>query len=183
MTSTASLPGAAAGPVEDLAPVIRRLGREERAEMLAHFLRLDEKSRYFRFGYPAAENTIRRYCEMEPVLEPVIIGAFIGGTLRGIAEIRPLENAVHQEAELAFSIEENWQSLGLGHTLMAEAMVEARLKGIPKLQLSCLPDNFRMRRLAEQFGAHVTRQTGQIRCEFSLQRPGKLTTAGSTAWQ
>src|SRR5436305_6321552 len=91
--------------------VIRKLWIDRAGPYRDHLLRLDAESRRNRFGGAVSDDFIINYIELSLGLDAVLHGFFVDGTLRGVAELRPLER---EEAEAAFSIETPWQSHGVG---------------------------------------------------------------------
>ena len=82
-------------------------------------------------------------------------GFFVDGVLRGTAELRPPRSPPTREGEAAFSIEQPWQSHGVGTALLERTLLSARNLAIKTLQMNCLVDNQRMQHLARKFGADL----------------------------
>ena len=80
-------------------------------------------------------------------------GVFVDGTLRGAAELRRNGSLFAHEGEAAFSIEQPWQSHGVGTVLLERTLLSARNRGITSLQMQCLANNQRMQQLARKFAA------------------------------
>jgi GNAT superfamily N-acetyltransferase len=83
----------------------------------------------------------------------VVHGFFVDGALRGAAELRRIGTPLSREAEAAFSIEQAWQSHGVGTVLLERTLLSARNRGIKSLRMDCLADNRRMQQLARKFDA------------------------------
>ena len=164
-------------------PIYRELAPEEYGALQAHLLRLGLRSRSMRFGYPASDGTIERYCTNQTGRKPVICGAFIGGELRGVADMRFISEKWPFSAELALSVEDDWQDIGIGTELMARALRAARRHHIAVVELNFLPENIRMRRIAEKHGAIFSHQTGLMKGVFEPLGPGYALSAGSTRQQ
>src|SRR5262249_44352596 len=92
----------------------------------------------------------------------VVHGFFVDGVLRGAAELRPLHSTLTREGEAAFSIEQPWQSHGVGTVLLERTLVSARNRGIKTLQMHCLADNQRMQQLARKFEADLKFDFGSV---------------------
>jgi RimJ/RimL family protein N-acetyltransferase len=136
--------------------VIRKLWDIEINAYRDHLLRLDPDSRRDRFSGSIADEAIRSFAATACGPDVVVHGFFVDGVLRGAADlhiVRPLDLS---EAEAAFSIEEPWQSHGVGTALLERTLLSARNRGIKHVQVSCLPQNRRMQRLARKFGAAIT---------------------------
>src|SRR6185295_18038910 len=98
--------------------VIRKMWIDRAGPYRDHLLRLDQESRRNRFGGAVSDEFIRNYTELSLGLDAVMHGFFVDGTLRGVAELRPIGGGTPDEAEAAFSIEKPWQSNGVGTALL-----------------------------------------------------------------
>jgi GNAT superfamily N-acetyltransferase len=92
----------------------------------------------------------------------VVHGFFVDGTLRGAAELRRIGPLFSREAEAAFSIEQPWQSHGVGTALLERTLLSARNRTIKALHMHCLADNRRMQQLARKFEADLTFDFGSV---------------------
>jgi len=79
--------------------VIRKIWIDRPGPYRDHLLRLDKESRRNRFGGAVADEFIENYAELSRGLDCVMHGYFVDGTLRGVAELRPLGKEFAQEAE------------------------------------------------------------------------------------
>ena len=122
--------------------VIRKIWIDRAGPYRDHLLRLDKDSRRNRFGGAVSDEFIDNYAELSRGLDAVMHGFFVEGTLRGVAELRPLGKEFAQEAEAAFSIETPWQSHGVGSALLERTLLAARNRGIKLLHMACLANNF-----------------------------------------
>jgi len=134
-----------------------------------HLLRLDAQSRRNRFGGAVSDEFIRAYAEPSRLTDAVIHGFFVDGVLRGAAELRPL--AATNEAEAAFSIEQDWQSHGVGTALLERTLLAARNRQIKLLHMTCLAENQRMQQLALKFDAELTFDFGSVVGEVEAPHP------------
>src|SRR5271157_5348217 len=116
--------------------VIRRLWNVETYAdaYRGHLLRLDAESRHNRFCGTIADSVIRTYAATARGSDVIVHGFFVDGVLRGAADLRLNQS----EAEVAFSIEKRWQSLGIGSALLERSLLAARNRGIKRLQVCCL---------------------------------------------
>src|SRR5262245_55604918 len=119
--------------------VIRKLWSGDRDLYRDHLLRLDPASRRSRFGGGVSDDFIRNYVELSHQLGSVLHGFFVDGVLRGVGELRPLGEG--PEAEVALSIEPEWQNRGVGAALLERTLLSARNRGIRRLHMACLADN------------------------------------------
>ena len=107
---------------------IRRLWQSDMDAYCNHLLRLDLHSRRFRFVGGMSNEAVKNYAEKCFGTGDLIYGAFINGTLIGVAELRStvpiLANHVqtnrHIHAEVAFSVELEYQHHGIGENYFLE---------------------------------------------------------------
>jgi GNAT superfamily N-acetyltransferase len=151
--------------------VIRKLWVERAGPYRDHLLRLDRESRRNRFGGAVSDEFIDNYVELSLGLDVVIHGFFVDGTLRGVAELRPLGKSFAEEAEAAFSIEKDWQSHGVGTALLERTLLAARNRGIKLMHMACLANNSRMVDLAKKFDAELKFDFGSVVGEVEAPHP------------
>jgi len=133
--------------------MVRKLWIGETDAYRDHLLRLDRESRNRRFSGAVSDEFIARHAASADELGVVVHGFFVDGILRGAAELRPFGSMFAREGEAAFSIEQPWQSHGVGTALLERTLLSARNRGIKLLQMNCLADNQRMQQLARKFEA------------------------------
>jgi GNAT superfamily N-acetyltransferase len=154
--------------------VIRKLWIGETAKYREHVLRLDPESRRNRFAGGVSDDFIRDYVDLAAGLDAVVHGFFIGGTIRGVAELRPLGAHLPRQAEAAISVEKPWQSHGVGSALLRRTLLAARNRGFRLLHMACLADNRRMQQLARKFDAELSFDFGAVVGEVEASRPTPL---------
>jgi len=154
--------------------VIRKMWLGEAEHYRDHLLRLDAQSRRSRFAAPVSDDFLRRYVDLSRSLGTVVHGFFVNGTMRGAAELRPMGPALAREAEAALSIEQAWQSHGIGSALLGRTLLAARNRGIKFLHMACLADNKRMQQLARKFDAELSFDFGSVVGEVATPRPTPL---------
>ena len=154
--------------------LIRKLWIGEANVYRNHLLRLDRDSRHSRFGGAVADEFIENYVTTTFGLSAVVHGFFVDGVLRGAAELRPLGPAFAREAEVAFSIESEWQSHGVGSALLDRTLLAARNRTIKTLHMACLANNRRMQDLARKFEAELSFDFGSVVGEVAAPRPTPL---------
>jgi GNAT superfamily N-acetyltransferase len=154
--------------------VIRKLWIGETDQYREHLLRLDPQSRRNRFAGAVSDAYIRNFADQPISLDTVVHGCFIGGTLRGAAELRPLGLRFPHRGEAAFSVEKPWQSHGVGSGLLARTLLAARNRGIHRLHMTCLTDNERMQQLASKFAAELSFDFDSVIGEVESSRPTPL---------
>ena len=154
--------------------VVRKLWIGETAKYRDHLLRLDAQSRRNRFSGGVSDQFIRNYVDLTPGLDAVVHGFFVGGTMRGAAELRPLGAGFPREAEAAFSVERDWQSHGVGSALLRRTLLAARNRGFRLLHMACLAENRRMQQLALKFDAELSFDFGDVIGEVQSSRANPL---------
>ena len=140
---------------------IRKLWINETDAYRDHLLRLDKDSRYRRFSGAVSDDFIARHAATANDAGVVVYGFFHDGVLRGAAELRP-SGPFSREAEAAFSIEQPWQSHGVGTVLLERTLLSARNRGIKSLHMHCLAENQRMQQLARKFDAEFSFDFGSV---------------------
>jgi GNAT superfamily N-acetyltransferase len=151
--------------------VIRKIWIERSGPYRDHLLRLDLERRRNRFGGAVSDAFIENYTELSVGLDAVMHGFFVNGSMRGVAELRPLGRDFAHEAEAAFSIEKPWQSHGVGSALLERTLLAARNRGIKLLHMACLANNKRMVDLAKKFEAELTFDFGSVIGEVEAAHP------------
>jgi len=154
--------------------MIRKLWIGESDQYREHLLRLDSESRRNRFGGSVSDEFLRNYVDLSFSLDAITHGFFVDGVLRGAAELRPLGPGLSTEAEAAFSVEQPWQSHGVGSALLERTLLAARNRGIKSLHMACLAENRRMQQLARKFDAELTFDFGSVIGEVEQASPTPL---------
>jgi GNAT superfamily N-acetyltransferase len=152
--------------------LVRKLWIGETASYRDHLLRLDRDSRHRRFSGTVSDDVIARHAATADDLGTVVHGFFVEGVLRGAAELRHINGILSHEAEVAFSIEQPWQSHGVGTVLLERTLLTARNRGIKSLRMDCLAENRRMQQLARKFEADLKFDFGSVVGEVD---PARLT--------
>jgi GNAT superfamily N-acetyltransferase len=153
---------------------VRKLWLGESDVYAEHLLRLDPDSRRRRFSGAVSDDLIRQHAASAQGIGVVIYGFFVDGVLRGSAELRVYHPQLSREAEAAFSIEQPWQSHGVGSVLLERTLLSARNRGVKSLHMHCLADNQRMQELARKFDAELTFDFGSVVGELDPPRSTAL---------
>jgi len=153
---------------------VRKLWVGETDAYRDHLLRLDHESRHRRFSGTVSDDFIARHAATAGDIGVVVHGFFVDGVLRGAAELRRNGSAFAHEAEAAFSIEQPWQSHGVGTELLERTLLSARNRGIKALHMQCLADNQRMQQLARKFEAELSFDFGSVVGEVDPPRSTPL---------
>ena len=154
--------------------LIRKLWIGEAEDYRDHLLRLDAESRRHRFGLALADELIEAYVASPTWRGAVMHGFLVDGVLRGVAELKPFGATFPTEAEAAFSVEQPWQSHGVGSALLARTLLAARNRGIRQVHMACLADNARMQQLARKFAAQLSFDFGNVVGEVAAPHPTPL---------
>ncbi len=142
--------------------IIRKLWSGETDAYRDHLQRLDRDSRYRRFSGTVSDEVVARHAATATGLGVVVHGFFVDGLLRGAAELRLEGSVFTHEGEVAFSIEQPWQSHGVGTELLERTLLTARNRGITHLKMQCLANNERMQQLARKFEAGLSFDFGSV---------------------
>lgn len=153
---------------------IRKLWIGETDAYRGHLLRLDPESRHRRFSGTVSDDFIARHAATANDIGVVVHGFFVDGDLRGAAELRRMGSVLTRTAEAAFSIEQPWQSHGVGTELLERTLLSARNRGIKALHMHCLADNQRMQQLARKFEADLSFDFGSVVGEVDAPRSTPL---------
>ncbi|ACL56126.1 GNAT family N-acetyltransferase [Methylobacterium nodulans] len=140
-----------AGPVR-----IRRLWPSDRAAVEAHFARLDRETRFNRFMGAVSPEGARAYGAAALGRAGLVYGAFVGGELRGVGEIRPAgSGGLGPEGEAALTVEAAYRRRGIGTALARRLCAAARHARVERLHLRTLAGNRALLALARRLGAEL----------------------------
>jgi GNAT superfamily N-acetyltransferase len=154
---------------------VRKLWPGEIGLYRDHLLRLDADSRARRFGGAVSEDYIRTHIEAITNPEVMIFGFFVNGELRGAAEMHFIgPRFLCRVAEVAFSVETQWQSHGVGSALLERTLLTARNRGVRFLHMDCMADNRRMQQLARKFDAELSFDIGSVIGELETSQATPL---------
>ena len=133
----------------------RKLTIADHTAFEKHLIALDPECRRTRFGMATTDAFLKQYADRCFTLNAIIHGAFIGDVLIGVAELRPIGEVYAEEAEVAFSVNQDWRNCGVGTELFARTLRSARNRNYHKLYMTCLKYNAPMRHLARKFSAEI----------------------------
>jgi GNAT superfamily N-acetyltransferase len=131
-------------------------------------MRLDDASRSARFGRGVNDEWVDRYVAETNWQHGAVLGCWLDGTLRGIAELRRGESDPSNTAEMALSVEPPFQNHGLGSLLACRVVAIARNRGFIKLSMLMAISNWRMRSIAQRLGAQMTFVDGAMIADLPL---------------
>lgn len=135
--------------------VIRRLYEFDEEEIGNHFRRLDTDSRRARFCGSVSNSGVTSYAQTIFRYDNLPIDAFVERQIRGIAELRGILHFWPSRAEAAFSVDPEWQNIGIGDALFERVIALAKNRCVRSIGVMCLKANTRMRHLATKHGARL----------------------------
>lgn len=136
----------------------RRLGADDARHLQTHLLRLHPDDRRHRFMGAMPRALVHRYVRAIDWQRAVLVGCFIGRSLRGVCELYPISG---NQAEIAVSVERRFQGRGIGQALVGRTLVLARNRGFTTLEFRCMVDNQRMRALVAKFDGQTTFESSE----------------------
>lgn len=154
--------------------IYRTLLPAERTAYRDHLLRLSPDDRYARFHGPANDGRIERHFQAIDWPRTLVLGAFVGGVLRGAAELCFTQAAPGADIEIGVSVEEAAQGHGVGTRLIAQAMLMAQNRSAGRLLLLCLPENRRMQRIIRRLDGMLTYDPSDVEGVIRPGRPNQV---------
>lgn len=151
--------------------VFRRLWEFDRSRYAAHLRRLNARDRRDRFMGEMDPKAIAKHAAAVDWSRTAMLGCFVDGTLRGVAELHLGGGARPDHAELAFSVERGFQGRGSATELMRRMLTTARNRALKRVILICLMENARIRRVAAKFGSSMAVDSGEATAELRLLPP------------
>ncbi len=145
----------------------RKIWTLESEEFHEHLLRLDKDSRRMRFGAVVSDEWISDYAP-KALEEACRVWGYFGprGNLRATAELRIME-AMPGYGEAAFTVEHQYQGIGVGTELMQRVIRSARNRDLKHLYITCLADNLKMQTIARKFDGELSFDHGEVECDLT----------------
>ena len=154
--------------------IVRRLYPWEWNELQAHLLRLGPEERRLRFCRRVDDAAIEAYCDRIDRPNTRVLGCFIAGALRGVAELIEIPQEWPKSAEIALSVEKPFQRQGIGGRLLGQILLLARNRMIRTVHLVSLRENEPLQRLARKFGARTETYLTSTEARIGLPWPSYL---------
>lgn len=132
---------------------VMRLYATHQKSICDHFLRLDNRSRRARFCGTISDDRVLEYAQNIFRGDSIVCGASVDGQLRGIVELRGVFHSWRSNTEAAFSVEPDWQNIGIGDALFERIFALAQNRGVRTIHMICMKENNRMRHLATKHNA------------------------------
>lgn len=151
--------------------IVRRLHTSDQVDVCDHFLRLDVQSRRARFCGAIGDDGVLKYAKNILSYDSIVCGTFVDGRLRGVVELRGLFRFCPSLAEAAFSVEPQWQNIGIGDALFKRMLAMAQNRGVRTIQMMFLKENSRMRHLAIKHDATLLSYQGAVEAVLHPFRP------------
>jgi GNAT superfamily N-acetyltransferase len=151
---------------------IRAIRPDDKARMRDAFRELDPQSVYTRVFHAKkdlSDEELRRLTEVDADREvALVVTTGSGDAERIIAGGRYV--AAGNAAEIAFSVEEDYQRLGIASRLLRHLAAIARAKGIARFEAYVLPENGSMLQVFRRSGLPMTtkRGSGEVRVTLEL---------------
>lgn len=148
-----------------------------------HLRRLSPRDRQWRFGSMVSDGFIHEYCHGYNFFNPLAVGYFSGGVLRGIGEVYFKPDNIWfdhtrpwgRDCEAAISVEAEFQGQGVGSELFRRIVLLARNRGIESLSMLCLADNVKIQKIARHYAADFQRVDSQTEGYIHLDLPDFFT--------
>jgi RimJ/RimL family protein N-acetyltransferase len=165
-----------------LAVTLRPLRPDDRDRM-AHAVRgLDAQSVYTRLFSHRKELTeagLDRIMRIDPEHEAVVVATTGSGAQEAIIGSGRFVGTTAGKAEIAFTVEEDYQGLGIAGRLLDALIAVARTKNVAAFEAEVLAENPSMLRVFERCGLPLTKRSegGVVHVEMALAPPGRAPAA------
>ena len=136
-----------------------------RMQLKRHYDRLGRNSRRLRFLAEPSDSVINGIANR--TAPDLMLEIERDGAVRGVLEAFDLG---HGHAEIALSVEDAYQGLGLGRRLFEEGLRHLGRRGYTTADLYCLRENTPVLRLVKSAGGEITFQGSEARAEIDLSR-------------
>jgi len=147
---------------------LRSIRPDDKERLLRAFRALEPESVYRRVFSAKSDlsaEELRRLTELDPGREAALV-ATLEDEIIGVGRYVVAGDG----AEVAFTVEEDYQGLGIATRLLRHLVTLARKSGIREFEAFVLPGNSAMLGVFERSGlaARVSRQEGQLRVKMRL---------------
>jgi len=157
---------------------IRPIRPDDRDRLVRAFRNLDRESvytRFFRYVTELSADDLRRATDTDPEREVALVVTLGNGAdetiIAGGRYVIASEAAGVRTAEIAFTVEEDYQGLGLAGTILRHLIDIARARGVAFFEADVLADNRAMLRVFARTGLPVQqrREGGVVNVRISLR--------------
>jgi GNAT superfamily N-acetyltransferase len=147
---------------------VTELSGAHRAALLRHFLALDARDRWLRFGTPTGAAALRAYVSRIDYERDVVFGIYDADLeLAGVAHLA----RAGEHAELGISVLAAHRHQGAGAALLERTVLRARNWGVRTLYMHCLRENETMMRIARKQGMRIVTEQGEANAWLALAPP------------
>ncbi|MFW2371588.1 MAG: N-acetyltransferase family protein [Gammaproteobacteria bacterium] len=157
--------------------LVREIKPDDKQRLLDVFHRLNGKSIYFRFfsaKHELTEKELKYFTEIDFEHHVAILATIISEgkeEIIGVGRYIEFEdNNSERVAEVAFAVDDEHQSLGVGTILFEQIVTIAQNNGISKLEAAVLLDNKNMLEIFRHSGFNLKTATenGVVHIEFNI---------------
>jgi RimJ/RimL family protein N-acetyltransferase len=160
---------------------IRAIRPDDRERLARAFRNLDRESvytRFFRYVTELTDEELKRATEVDPEREVALVVTIGSGAdeiiIAGGRYIASSSKGSERSAEIAFTVEEAYQGLGIAGLILRHLADIARQRRISSFEADVLSENRSMLRVFARSGLPMRqrRDGGVIHLELSLAEPG-----------
>lgn len=155
-------------------PHYRKLTYIDLPAVERHLLRLTPGDRQQRFSAALTDEAIRAFCRRLSLFDNLLLGAFVEGELRGLAQLSFGTPPWQGEGELAVSVEGSWQHRGIGGELARRSVILASNRGVRAIEMICMIENGPMRHIALRLDGKLIYLGSQAESRIELAPPSGL---------
>lgn len=140
---------------------LKRLNRFNKSKVLEHFLRLDKNTRHSRFCSNMSDDNLYNYVQKIDFSNSGIFGIFNEKLdIIGLGECVMFDKS--EAAEVAFSVEFEYQGKGLGNKLMKRVVQFANINNLKELTMYFLRSNSATHHLAKKYNFKAEYSTSEV---------------------
>lgn len=133
------------------------LSDENRDELTAHLLALDEEDRYFRFFSRLSDSLIVSF--VQHLKMKGIYGYYVFGKLAAVSFVMPESD---DSAEFAVSVDKRWRGHGFAKVLLKHSVATAEASNLDRLVIHHLRENQAMAAVSRSLPATSTRGGSEV---------------------
>ena len=155
-------------------PHYRKLTYLDLPAVERHLLRLTPGERQQRFSAALTDAAVQAFCRRISLFENLLLGAYVEGELRGLAQLCFGSPPWQGDGELAVSVEGDWQLRGIGGELARRSVIFASNRGLRAIEMICMIENGPMRRIALRLDGKLIYLGSQAESRVELAPPSGL---------
>lgn len=155
--------------------VPRKLSFLDKSLLYVHLLSLSPEDRRLRFGMQVNDDYIKKYVN-KSIEDPSSQWFAIeeDSILVAVCHAAVYENG---DAELGFSVDENYRNHGYAQVLFDRAVTWLRSNGVTNIFMHCLSENDAMKHIAKKNQMVVVTETGESDAKVKVDPPTMITAA------